>query len=335
MPRQARLDYPGLMHHVMVRGLNRQVIFKDKDDYAEFLARVAAALTRSSVEILAWALMPNHLHFLLRSGAYGMAPFLRRLLTGYALTFNRRHRRVGYVYQGRYKSLICDEEEYLLTLVRYIHLNPVSGGLVPSLQALRGYPFTGHSTLMGMSKHPWQSIDDVLGRFGVQAGHARQHYERYLQEGLPEVRRQPTDILGAGLVEQLRQNALRHRRDEDRAFQDPRILGESDFVSRVWQETEERERLQRQLKHGKKELRSIAKHIASAYAIPERSLFERGRQPVVSQAKAAFIFAGVDYLGQTVQAMARLTRMSAPAASKAKHRGAEAKEKINFSKLLS
>ena len=107
MARQARLDAPGLMHHVMARGLNRQRIFYDDRDRDDFLARIPKALERSPNEIVAWALMPNHVHFLICSGKYGIAPFFRRLFTGYALAFNRRHHRVGYLFQGRYKSIVC------------------------------------------------------------------------------------------------------------------------------------------------------------------------------------------------------------------------------------
>jgi len=99
------------MHHVMARGLNRQPIFVDDADRLDFIQRVEKALTLSPNEIFAWALMSNHLHFLIRSGLHGLSGFMRRVMTGYALAFNQRHKRVGYLFQGRFKSLVCDEEE--------------------------------------------------------------------------------------------------------------------------------------------------------------------------------------------------------------------------------
>jgi putative transposase len=335
MPRQARLDTPGLLHHVMARGLNRQRLFLDNTDRTDFVQRVENALGRSPNEILAWALMPNHLHFLIRSGSQGLSPFMRRVMTGYALSFNRRHKRVGYLFQGRFKSLVCDEEEYLLALVRYIHLNPVSAGLVRSVEALKNDPYTGHGPLMGKFTNAWQSVDEVLGRFGRQAGISRRHYERFLSDGVQELRKQPTDVLGGGLVQSLAEKVRSHRRESDRVLHDPRVLGENDFVSKVLQQAEKEDQLRQILKRRKISIRQLAAHIAKAYGIEERHLFERGRQAAVSTAKAGLIYVGVQWLGKTSLEMARLTRMSAQAASRARIRGIDVQNKINLDKLIS
>ena len=335
MPRQARIDTPGLLHHVMARGLNRQKIFLDNVDRDDFVQRVKAALAYSPNEILAWALMPNHLHFLIRSGTQGLSPFMRRVMTGYALTFNRRHKRVGYLFQGRFKSLVCDAEEYLLTLVRYIHLNPVSAGLVRSVAALGNDRYTGHGVLMGKSSNSWQSVDEVLGRFGRQAGSARRHYEQFLSDGVPELRKQPTDLLGGGLVQSLAEKVRSHRRESDRILHDPRVLGESHFVATVLQQSEQEETLRQAMKRRNLSVRQLALHIAKAYGVDERQLFERGRQSDVSAAKAGLIYAGVQWLGKTTLEMGSITRMSIQAASKARIRGAQVEEKINLGKLIS
>jgi REP element-mobilizing transposase RayT len=329
MPRQARLDAPGLLHHVMARGLNRQKIFQDRWDYEDFLKRLSAALEKSPCEILAWALMPNHSHFLIRSGAGGLCPLMRRLLTGYAQAFNRRHHRVGYLFQGRYKSLVCEEEEYLLTLVRYIHLNPIAGGVLRSMKELESYPYTGHSALMGKRVYPWQALDEVLGRFGKQAGLARRHYETFLADGLPEVRGLAVDLLGGGLLEVLQEEARRARREEDQALRDSRVLGESDFVERVWKEAEEKDAKVRAFKRKGIDLRALAKRVSQKLHVHESQLFERGRQAPVSAAKALLIYAAVEYLGKTTLELARLTRMSLPAASKARWRGSQLARKIS------
>jgi REP element-mobilizing transposase RayT len=333
MPRQARLDAPGLLHHVMARGLNRQTIFRDMRDYDDFSRRIPLALERSPNEILAWALMPNHVHFLIRSGRRGVSGFMRRLLTGYALSFNRRHKRVGYLFQGRYKSLVCEQEEYFLTLVRYIHLNPVVGGIVKSVRSLRKHPYSGHAAMMGDARLRWQSIDEVLGRFGHQAGRARQRYEEFLEEGLPEVRRLPLDLVGGGLLKELEDMSIAFRRDSDRALRDRRILGDSEFVKQVWDEVEKQEDVQRALKRKGIGLRGLARRVAEAYAVTEKSLFSRDRSKPVSAAKASFIHAAAEYLGRTLKEMARLTRMSEPAASKAKRRGASS-SRIDFPRLF-
>ncbi len=120
----------------------------------------AGALT-----VYAWALLPNHAHLLLRIGAQGLPQFMRRVLTGYALGYNRRHQRVGHLFQNRYKSIVVEEEPYFCELVRYLHLNPVRAGVVPDLRALARYPWTGHSALLETVPRPWQATGEVLPQF--------------------------------------------------------------------------------------------------------------------------------------------------------------------------
>ena len=149
MPRKARLDAPGVLHHIIVRGIERRKIFRDDSDRDDFLKRLGGILRKSQTPCFAWALMPNHFHLLLRTGLTPLSNVMRRLLTGYAVTFNLRHRRSGHLFQNRYKSIVCQEEAYLLELVRYIHLNPMRAKLVADLNALDRYRFCGHGPLMG------------------------------------------------------------------------------------------------------------------------------------------------------------------------------------------
>jgi REP element-mobilizing transposase RayT len=105
------------------------------------------------MECLAWAIMTNHAHLLLRPQRTKLALFMRRLLTGYAVSFNLRHHRSGHLFQNRYKSIVCEEEPYLLELVRYIHLNPVRAGLVEGMHELDRYEWSGHSVLIGSKNY--------------------------------------------------------------------------------------------------------------------------------------------------------------------------------------
>ncbi len=149
MPRQPRLDAPGALHHVIGRGIERTKIFHDDTDREDFVSRLAGLGRDRSLVVYAWALMPNHFHLLVRTGPSSLAQSMRRLLTGYVVNFNRRHKRAGHLFQNRYKSIVCEQEPYLLEVSRYIHLNPVRGEIVPGLPALRRYPWTGHAALMG------------------------------------------------------------------------------------------------------------------------------------------------------------------------------------------
>ena len=134
MPRGSRIDAPGVLQHVMVRGIDRRRIFLNDGDREEFLSRLEGACERTGARLYAWCLMSNHLHLAMRTGE--LAKTMRSVLTGYAMYFNRRNRRHGHLFQNRYKSIIVDDEQYFAALARYIHLNPVRVRLVESVDAL-------------------------------------------------------------------------------------------------------------------------------------------------------------------------------------------------------
>ena len=140
MPRQARIDTTGALHHIIARGIERRTIFNDDEDRDAFTDRLGTILDQTGTECYAWALVPNHFHLLLRTGSTPIATVMRRLLTGHAISFNRRHRRSGHLFQNRYKSILCQEDACLLELVRYIHLNPLRAKMVADMDALDKYP---------------------------------------------------------------------------------------------------------------------------------------------------------------------------------------------------
>ena len=166
MPRLSRLDAPGILHHVIIRGIERRKIFRDDNDRDNFIDRLGNLLPETGTGCYAWALIPNHAHFLFRTGYVPLASLMRRLLTGYVVSFNRRHKRYGQLFQNRYKSIICQEDTYLKELVRYIHLNPLRAKLCGNLSELNRYPYCGHSVLIGNRKRIWQDAAYVLGYFG-------------------------------------------------------------------------------------------------------------------------------------------------------------------------
>ena len=110
MPRQARLDAPGTLHPVIVRGIERRTIVADEEERRQCVERLGRLARELKTAISAWALLPNHVHLLLRSGPHGLPTFMRRFLTGYALAYNRRHHRHGHLFQNRYQSIVCEEE---------------------------------------------------------------------------------------------------------------------------------------------------------------------------------------------------------------------------------
>ena len=137
MPRKARIDAPGALHHIIIRGIERKAIFKDSADRKNFTERLERIIPETQTRCYGWALMTNHVHLLFKTGMAPLATVMRRLLTGYAVTFNRRHRRHGQLFQNRYRSFLCEEEVYLKELVRYIHLNPLWARIVKGAKGVR------------------------------------------------------------------------------------------------------------------------------------------------------------------------------------------------------
>src|SRR4030043_2299537 len=183
MPRGPRLDAPGTLHHVIVRGIERRPIFKSDRDREDFLTRLGQVVEEGQASCFAWVLIPNHVHILLRTGATPLARMMRRLLTGYAVSFNLKHRRSGHLFQNRYKSIVCEEDPYLLELIRYIHLNPLRAGIVKGMEELDRYPWCGHGVLTGRRKNDWQETEYVLKQFSEQRGKAIRGSRKFMEEG--------------------------------------------------------------------------------------------------------------------------------------------------------
>ena len=130
MPRSARLDVIGVVQHVMARGIEGRAVFRDNRDREEFVGRLGAVVEAGKAQLLAWALLSNHFHLVLRPREAYLKDLMRRLMTGYAGWHNRRHRRTGHLFQNRYKSIVVEEESYMLQLVRYVSLNPVRAKII-------------------------------------------------------------------------------------------------------------------------------------------------------------------------------------------------------------
>lgn len=229
-----RLDFPGAFQHVMARGIDRTAIFRDDQDREDFLTRLGQALHDTGGLAHAWALQPNHVHLFLQSGVFGLSRLMRKLLGGYARAFNRRHGRVGHLFQGRFCSILVEAESYFLELVRYIHLNPLRARVVRDLDELASFPWTGHATILGTRDRPWQTTATVLGQFGGERSVAMQRYLLFVAEG-QGLARQPELELGR-LVRRTADGVSlenEHRRGRERWCEDERVLGSDTFVASV------------------------------------------------------------------------------------------------------
>lgn len=316
MPRQARLDSPGTLHHVMIRGIEKRRIVDDDTDRGDFVRRLGTLAEEIRTPIYAWALMTNHAHLLLCSGALGLAKFMRRLLTGYAVSYNLRHHRHGPLFQDRYKSIVCDGDSYFTELVRYIHLNPLRVELVKDLRQLERYPYCGHGTILGTQANPWQDSASVLAQFGRQDSGAKETYRRFVAEGVALGRR--PELVGGGLTRSSGGwfEVRSQRQRGGRELTDERILGGGSFVERILSEADARTVRQHATKKGN---RSAERVIVAACKKNGVSLTElrsgsrRGRLPAV---RAEIVRGLVENYGVAIAEVARQVGISTSGASK-------------------
>jgi REP element-mobilizing transposase RayT len=321
MPRHARLDAPGALQHIIIRGIERQRIFRDDDDRAALLTRLGRVLIESATPCYAWALMPNHAHFLLQTGRVPLSTVMRRVLTGYVVTFNRRHRRHGPLFQNRYRSILCEQEPYLLELARYIHLNPLRGKQVRDLDELDGYPFAGHSALMGKRVNEWQAVDLVLGQFAEREGMARRAYRAFVADGVALGPR--PELVGGGLIRSLGGwKAVQSLRDASlRVKGDERILGESAFVLKTLATAEEElKRIEKVAQRGI-DLESVVRQAAGVFGLEPDAILGSGKLRRAVAARSLFCYWAVRELCHTTTGLARRLKITQPAVSIAVRRG--------------
>ena len=193
------------MYHVIARGNERKKIFLEKEDYRDFLSRFKTALDKTGGKCLAWCLMPNHFHLLILRGKKPLAELMRRLMTGYAIGFNIRHRRCGHLFQNRYKGILCDEEEYLKELVAYIHLNPLRAKPIHDFSELEKYKWCGHGALTGRHKAGFLERGYILGHFGENEEKAVQGYETFLRDR--QGKHKGGEYSGGGLIKSIGWNS--------------------------------------------------------------------------------------------------------------------------------
>lgn len=310
MPRIARLDSEGLLQHVIVRGIERRQIFDDDTDREWFLNRFSMLLSETETQCLAWSLMTNHLHVLLRPQRIRLGQFMRRLLTGYALYYNRRHMRAGHLFQNRYKSIVCEEDAYLLELVRYIHLNPLRAGVVKDMDSLDAYRWSGHAVILGSRTLQQQECNEVLLYFGRRISKAREKYRDFVADGVSAGRR--PEFVGGGK----RNSAMGQADSDDEITFDSRVLGSRPFVEQLRRDQQLRNRLQRQLS-----LAELVRRVAKLYEVSEDYLRQPRQCRTVSEARSLVCYCAVRLLRHTGSAAATYLNISRSAVSISAQKG--------------
>jgi putative transposase len=181
MARKPRIEYEGAFYHVITRGNQRQRVFKDRDDYERYLTILADYKVRYDYVLYAYVLMSNHVHLLIETKEKPLSKILQGINQSYTIYFNKRYGLVGHLFQGRYKAILCEKDAYLLSLVKYIHLNPMRARVVKNFEA---YPWSSHRSYVGRGRNEGiVDTDPVLRMFSEDRRRARRRYQIYMTEG--------------------------------------------------------------------------------------------------------------------------------------------------------
>jgi putative transposase len=314
MPRPPRLEYPGAFYHVYSRGNRREQIFWGKEDYKVFEAILLEAGRWSGVRLYAWCLMPNHFHLLVETPEGNLSQFMRRLLTRYARNFNKTHRLVGHVFQGRYRTVVCDKETYLLELVRYIHLNPIKVLKGSLAQRPEDWPWSSHRFYVkGESPEGMKgTMEEVLNRFGTSQSMARRRYEEFVKEGLEKTRWKDFYQVRA-----------------------KRFLGDEKFLEeakgRNGESTRQRPRELARIKG----LAEFMERASTAFKVEQKALQSESQERSLSRIRKALVYVGRRHYRFRANEIARALRRDITAISQMERRlGGEAEAMAEVQRLL-
>jgi hypothetical protein len=238
---------------------------------------------------------------------------MARLLSGYAVSFNKRHTRVGHLFQNRYKSIICQEDPYFKELVRYIHLNPLRAKLVPDFDALQAYRWSGHAALLKNRECPWQDREYVLSIFGDEKA-----YLRFVKKGVDAGQR--PDLIGGGLV---RSNGgwTEIKKSQDLIKGDERILGDSSFVMNILAQAEEKLERRYAIRKAGITIATIERRVCDLLGLRVDQLYDQGRYKNLVEARSLFCYWARSDLGISGKDLSQRFSLSEPAISYAVRRG--------------
>ncbi len=272
MARRPRVFAPGLLYHVIVRGNQRRKTFRCDEDYKDYLDRLEKYRAKFHVRIYAYCLMPNHVHLLVETGSTPLAKFMQGLQQSYTQHFNRSYRKVGHLFQGRYKAIICDRDKYLLALVRYIHLNPVRAKLATRPER---YSHSAHNSYLTNGTPKIVEVTPILKLLG-----GKKAYERFVLEGIGE-----------------------NHNEAYYAVEDQRFLGEEGFGEEISRDAEENDE-----RKAKKPIETAFKEIARRVETTPELLRGKDRRWDISTKRAEAVALLVREYGYAVSEVAKYLR---------------------------
>ena len=264
MARKSRIHYPGAVYHVILRGNGGQDIFYSHEDRYRFYLLLQEGVERFGHRIHAFCLMPNHLHIVVQVGDIALSKIFQNVSFRYTRYINKKQKRIGHLFQGRYKALLIDADSYLLELVRYIHNNPLRAGMV---LAPEHYQWTSHRAYIGEESIPWLTTDWILSQFAKHKKRARQRFHEFCLTGIHE----------------------EHRQEFHKGTFEGRILGNDQFSENVLAGTEERF-------HPAPSMKQLINIVCKQYKINKRTIVAPGKQQPAAEARAV-----VSYLAQDAE----------------------------------
>lgn len=304
MPTKKRITVPGSIAHVMARGISGIDIFHDDSDRREFLCLLSRAISQNGYQCYAWVLMSNHYHLLMRCSENPLDKPMRQLNAQYAKYYNRKNKRTGYVFQGRFKSIITQDQFYLEELIRYVHLNPIRAGICKTMSDLDQYPWCGHSALIGKRNHAFQTTEVVMRRFGSNIEKARKRYREFLQEGLYRI----DDAWLHAIVRKSNQEV--EKKDKPECW----VIGDRKFVSDVLIKNENRIRVIRSARENWP-IDKVADSMIKEWGISIEELKKHSRSSHASECKKKFAYICCSVLHIPVSEVAQYLGVSSPAVS--------------------
>ncbi|PIU64015.1 MAG: hypothetical protein COS84_08920 [Armatimonadetes bacterium CG07_land_8_20_14_0_80_40_9] len=288
MARKPRIEYKGALYHIISRGNNRQEIFKEEADYERYEELLKKYKNLYLFNLYAYTLMKNHNHLLLETSDTPLSKIMQSLQQSYAKYFNKEYKRIGHLFQGRYKAILCDKESYLLELIRYIHLNSVRAKIVRDPD---DYKFSSHAYYIGKRDIPFVNKEFVLMQFSKYKERAEELYKEFILEGV-----------GLGHQEKF----------YDLTAQ--RILGDEEFKGVVLK----KEGIDNEdfIKMKSIKLDELLKVTSSLTSVSEVSILSKGREREVVFARDSFIITSVRYCGYSPKEVAAFLSVDQSAITK-------------------
>ncbi|KMQ51222.1 transposase [Chitinispirillum alkaliphilum] len=306
MPREARISLPGEIHHVMSRGIGTLLLFRDDWDRECFLTKVEQVISESDCECYGFALMGNHYHLILRPNSVSISNIMQRINGSYARNYNIKYGRNGYVFGDRFKSTVAQEYWYIRELIRYVHLNPIRANICSDINELAEYPWTGHASLMGSKKRSLVSVHNVLEKFGDRLSIAREHYLDWV--------RSAKNITVNDWYTEIRPFHPENP-EEEKLFHEKRVKGSIDFVRKTINHAKKSEIVLKDIIN-RPELPDLLKSICMKKQIPPEIIMKKGRQCVISEARAKFCKDAIEKYGYSVIKTAEFLMVNASTVSR-------------------